>query len=192
MGNSDKAVVKFNYELGQLKRVKRSGWWVAGIKDPESVAEHSYRSAVLAYIMGKIENVDAEKAAMMALIHDLPEARLNDLHKVGARYIDFKNVEVEVLREQIMGLPAGIDKEFLMFFEQYREGSSKEGMIAKDADLLECAIQAREYLDIGFKDSQNWIDNVSRKLKTETAKELFKTMLETPSNSWWQGLKKIE
>ncbi|MBF0384955.1 MAG: HD domain-containing protein, partial [Candidatus Omnitrophica bacterium] len=35
-------------EAGLLKRVKRSGWWVAGIKDPESVAEHSFRCAVIA------------------------------------------------------------------------------------------------------------------------------------------------
>jgi putative hydrolases of HD superfamily len=34
-------IAKYLYEIGQLKRVKRSGWWMAEIVDPESVAEHS-------------------------------------------------------------------------------------------------------------------------------------------------------
>jgi hypothetical protein len=38
-------MAKYLYEAGQLKRVKRSGWWIAGVKDPESVAEHSFRTA---------------------------------------------------------------------------------------------------------------------------------------------------
>jgi putative hydrolase of HD superfamily len=28
-------IAKYLYEIGQLKRVKRSGWWMAGITDPE-------------------------------------------------------------------------------------------------------------------------------------------------------------
>ncbi|PIX22726.1 MAG: HAD family hydrolase, partial [Deltaproteobacteria bacterium CG_4_8_14_3_um_filter_45_9] len=26
-----KDIAKFLYEMGQLKRVKRSGWWIAGV-----------------------------------------------------------------------------------------------------------------------------------------------------------------
>ena len=43
------------------KRVKRSGWWVAGIDDPESVAEHSYRTALLGYILASLEGADPTK-----------------------------------------------------------------------------------------------------------------------------------
>ena len=38
-----KEIANYLYELGVLKRVRRSGWWLAGVKDAESVAEHSFR-----------------------------------------------------------------------------------------------------------------------------------------------------
>ena len=33
-------LAKYLYEIGQMKRVQRSGWWFAGIRDPESVREY--------------------------------------------------------------------------------------------------------------------------------------------------------
>ena len=35
-----KSALNLFAEAGLLKKIKRSGWWVAGIKDPESVAEY--------------------------------------------------------------------------------------------------------------------------------------------------------
>ena len=49
-------------EAGLLKKVKRSGWWVVGIKDPESVAEHSFRCAIMGYYMAHLEEVDPLKS----------------------------------------------------------------------------------------------------------------------------------
>ena len=54
-------IAKYLYEVGQLKRVKRSGWWMAGIADPESVAEHSFRTALLGYILASLEGADPTK-----------------------------------------------------------------------------------------------------------------------------------
>ena len=39
--------VSYLLEMGALKRAKRSGWWIAGVKDPETIAEHSWRTAVI-------------------------------------------------------------------------------------------------------------------------------------------------
>ena len=74
-------------EAGLLKKIKRSGWWVAGIKDPESVADHSFRCALIAYYMAHLEKVDPFKAMAMALFNDIHEARINDLHKMGLHQI---------------------------------------------------------------------------------------------------------
>ena len=60
-------VAKYFYELGQLKRVKRSGWWLAGLRDPESVAEHAFRTAAIAYVLAAMEGANPEKAAALAL-----------------------------------------------------------------------------------------------------------------------------
>jgi len=38
-------------EIGKLKEVLRTGWTKKGIKNPESVAEHTWRVAILALIL---------------------------------------------------------------------------------------------------------------------------------------------
>lgn len=53
----------FGYELGVLKRIRRAGWWHAGVRDPESAAEHSMRVAQLAAIIAAEE--DADKLEML-------------------------------------------------------------------------------------------------------------------------------
>lgn len=34
-----------------LKRAKRSGWWIAGVKGPETIAEHSFRGALIGSVL---------------------------------------------------------------------------------------------------------------------------------------------
>jgi putative hydrolase of HD superfamily len=43
--------VKLAHEWGQLKLLPRTGWLRAGIEHPESVAEHSLRTAMLAWMI---------------------------------------------------------------------------------------------------------------------------------------------
>lgn len=186
-----KELTKFLYETGQLKRVKRSGWWLIGIKDPESVAEHSQRAAVVGYFLAKMEKVDTNKVVLMCLFNDIHEARLNDLHKVGHRYINFKEAETKAFTEQFSEL-GDYGEELLPALTEYQAKESKEANVARDADLLECAIQAREYLKLGYKDAQNWIDNIWTVVKTNSAKKLLKEIEKVDSNDWWKNLKKIE
>jgi putative hydrolase of HD superfamily len=186
-----KSIVNFLYELGILKYVKRSGWWLIKVKDPENVAEHSFRAAVIGYILAKMERVDADKVTKMCLFNDLHETRLNDLHKVGHRYIDFRTAETKAHKEQTSEL-GEIGKDIFALHEEFQEQKTKEAIIARDADLLENAFQAKEYMEIGYKDAQNWIDNIWKIIKTESGKKLLKELEKTSSNDWWKDLKKIE
>lgn len=185
-------IVNFFYEVGQLKRVKRSGWWLAGIDNPENIAEHSFRVAVIGYVLAKLEKVDAHKVVLMSLFQDLSEARLNDLHKVGQRYINFKEAEKKAFKEQLERLPEEMADELYDLFNQYHTDSSKEGIVARDADYLECVVQAKEYIETGYKSAQNWIDNIRKLLKTDSAKKLMDLVEKTDSKSWWKDLKKIQ
>jgi len=185
-------LVDFLFECGQLKRVKRSGWWLIGIKDPETVAEHSFRTAIIGYLLGKLEGADEKKVALMGLFNDLHEARLNDLHKVGQRYIDFKLAETKAFNEQMRKLPDEISVELLKMFLDFQGEKSKEAVIARDADLLENALQAREYIKQGYSDAQDWIDNIRKLVRTESGKRLLKEIEKSDPDSWWQGLKKAE
>src|SRR6202166_5007130 len=95
------AALNFFAEAGLLKRVKRSGWWVAGIENPESVAEHCFRCAVIGYYIAHCEGVDPYKVVTQTLFNDIHEARINDLHKMGHHYIDFREAEIKAFRDQI-------------------------------------------------------------------------------------------
>jgi putative hydrolase of HD superfamily len=185
-------IVKFLYELGQLKRVKRSGWWIAGVKDPESVAEHSFRTAAIAYLLADLEGVDTGKAVLMALFHDLPEARTNDAHRIVRRYADWKDVDKKAIAEQGKRLPDGVAKQVILLFEEFEKEDSFEAKVVRDADLLECIVQAREYQALGYNDVADWIFNAGGALKTESAKKIAAECLNTEPKEWWQGLKKWE
>ena len=145
-------IAKFLYEVGQLKKVKRSGWLIAGVKDPESVAEHTFRTAIIAYLLARLERADTGKAVLMALFHDLPEARTNDAHRIVRRYADWRDVDRKAISEQSKRLPEGAANEVVSFFEEFEKEASPEARLARDADLLECLVQAREYQALGCRD----------------------------------------
>ena len=188
---SESKIADFFYEAGNLKRVKRSGWWLLGIKDPETVAEHSFRAAVIGYVLAKMESADSGKVTLMCLFNDLHEARLNDLHKLGQRYIDFKKAEAAAFQEQMKTLPSDVGDELGSLFSEFHEESTEEGRISRDADLLECALQAREYMKIGYRDAEDWLNNIQDLLRTGSAKRLFEEIKQTDPDSWWKGLKRI-
>jgi len=185
-------IAKFIYEVGSLKEIARSGWWLAGIKYPESVAEHSFRVIVIGYILAKLENVDLERVLGMCMLQDLCESRITDLNKVAQRYIDAKTVESKAFKELVKDLPEILKKEFLELFKEYSEQKSSEAILARDADLLENAFQAVEYLERGYKDAEDWITNIGKLLKSDSAKEIYNALLRVKPNEWWKGLKKIE
>src|SRR5919197_634922 len=63
---------------GKLKQVRRKGWIDRGVSDAESVADHSYRVALLAWALARARGLDAERAMLIGLVHDLAEAEVGD------------------------------------------------------------------------------------------------------------------
>lgn len=185
----EKDLAKFLYEVGQIKRVKRSGWWIAGVDNPESVAEHSFRTAVIAYILAQLEEADPEKATLMALLHDIGEARTDDLHRISRRYVDWEKVEKKVIQDQSKRLPNEIGKRVTSILSEFEQAVSRGAQVVRDADLLECLIQTREYQVLGYKGVADWISNAQAYLVTDSAKRVAAQCLETEPNEWWQGLK---
>ncbi len=181
----------FLYEIGNLRRVRRSGWWLAGVDHPESVAEHSFRCAVVGYVLAKIEGLNAEKTAAMCLFNDLHEARINDLHKLGQKYLDFREAEKKAFLDQSAQVQKEARKGIVGLFTEFYDESTPEGVLARDADLLECALTAMEYKKRGY-DTEDWLSNISKLIKTKGAAGLLAEIRATDPDSWWKGQKKIE
>ena len=184
--------LNFFAEAGLLKRVKRSGWWVAGIKDPESVAEHSFRTAVIGYYMAHLEGVDPYKVLVMTLFNDVHEARINDLHKMGHYYIDFKKAEKKAFNEQIKTIDRSVAHELHKFRDDFDKQKTKESIVARDADILECLQQAKEYCDNGYLGAKSFLKKAPVFLKTKSAKTLWQNMKKWDSRKWWKHIVKFE
>jgi 5'-deoxynucleotidase YfbR-like HD superfamily hydrolase len=78
-----------------------------------------------------------------------------------------------------------------MYLSEYENRTTQESIIARDADWLETAFQAKEYFDLGYESTVDFIDNVEKALETESAKKIIKEMKNTKFTDWWKGLKKM-
>ncbi|MFH1847932.1 MAG: HD domain-containing protein [Candidatus Omnitrophota bacterium] len=190
--NTDAKVLDFIAEAGLLKRVSRSGWWVLGIKNTESVADHSFRCTVLGYALARMEGADPYKVMLATLFNDIHEARINDLHKMSQRYIKLHEAEDTAFREQMASLPAAIKNELSAMHSEYRKQRTKESIIARDADILECLIQAREYYGHGFKEAVKFMKKAPSALRTKSAKRLWALAKKSDLNKWWEKLSEFK
>ncbi len=193
---NNKDIVNFLYEVGILKRRKHDGYSLGGVPSCElpSIAEHSLRVAIIAFILAKMEGADPYKATTMAIFHDIEETRIPDINKVANRYREGKGFNKDtLLKEQLEDKLGEMGKEIKELRLSVNYSSNvKEGIIAKDADYLEQAITAKEFLEKGYESMVDWIENVGKALRTKSAIALWKEMKRTRSWEWWQGLKKID
>ncbi|MFA6004440.1 MAG: HD domain-containing protein, partial [Elusimicrobiota bacterium] len=146
--NREDMVLQWAVEAGMLKRLKRTGWWCSGVKDPESVADHTSRMSALAFYIAAEEGADPFRAAALGVFHDLPEARIGDAHAVVKRYWTGLAADEERARaEQNATLPEGRGRQQIdALGREWQQGRTPESRCARDADYLECAIQSLEYL----------------------------------------------
>jgi 5'-deoxynucleotidase YfbR-like HD superfamily hydrolase len=133
-------------KLGELKTIKRSGWVRCGIPEPESVAEHSFRCAFMAMVLGDMMEVDSIKLIKMALLHDVAEIVAGDItpHD-GVPREEKSRIEEKVLKALLDTIPG--NEQYVALWKEYEEGISPEARLAQNIDKLEMALQAIEYRD---------------------------------------------
>jgi putative hydrolase of HD superfamily len=162
-------LTNFLYEMGLLKRYKRTGWMIAGIDNPESIAEHSFRTAIIGYLLAVMEGADPAKTAALCLFHDTQETRIGDVPSVGKGYV-VTAPNPEVTADQVAGFPASVGEAVRQVVDEYEARETLEAQLAKDADKLECLIQAREYQAQGHEDVPPWIETSAAALRTQSAR----------------------
>ncbi|MER7841650.1 HD domain-containing protein [Streptomyces sp. NPDC096040] len=178
------AVARFLYEAGTLKNTRRSGWWMAGVKDPESVADHSWRTALIATIIAQLEGADPARAAFLAVWHDSQETRTGDVNHLGKKYTPGEADPRAITADQVAGMPEGLADAIRALVGEYEAKESPEAVCARDADKLECMIQGIEYRDQGYANAQRWIDNSRGRITTKSGQALADAVLETGSLDW--------
>ncbi|MER5729085.1 HD domain-containing protein [Streptomyces sp. NPDC002138] len=183
MADDLSAVARFLYEAGTLKNAARTGWWMAGVKQPESVAEHSWRTSLIASIIAKLEGADPARAAFLAVWHDTQETRTGDVNHLGKKYSTAADPEA-VTADQIAGMPEPLASTIRELVAEYEGKDSAEAICARDADKLECLLQGIEYKAQGYESAQRWIDNSRSRLTTETGQRLAEELLGQGTLDW--------
>jgi putative hydrolase of HD superfamily len=183
-------LVRFLFEVGHLKRVARSGWWVAGVRDPESVAEHSFRAAWIGYLLARRDGtVDPARVALMCLMNDLHEARINDLHKIGQAYLDFPAAETKAFLDQAATLPEG--EELKALHLEFQAAETRAAQLARDADRLECAFQALEYVYEGHAHCRPWFERTAPALRTAAGRALYDALAQAEPGVWFKEAPRV-
>ncbi len=184
------------FELGSLKETQRSGLFLLGEKDGDSIAAHSWRAAVIAFYLAKRVGADPYKAMAIAVVHDMPEARTGDINKVMNRYVvkDEKRAFDDMLK--------GVDEleEFKALLDEYNsskannaktDNTTLEGKVGRDADLLDMIFQALVLVERGNKLALEWAINAKNALQLEEAKKIAEEAFQF-EHPWWKGVKKLD
>jgi putative hydrolases of HD superfamily len=157
--------------LSRLKRTRRQGWIDREVTDPESVADHTFRMAMLAWVIAGRAGVNRERTVMLALVHDLAEAYAGDLtphgdlgdlspeerrrvliqapDRTAAEQREWDRQkhaqEAEGLRVLIEGLSPDQREELTALWNEYESGQTPEAEVIRQLDKVETWLQAEEY-----------------------------------------------
>ncbi len=171
-------LVSFFRVSGKLKRTSRSGWVEAGVDSPESVADHTFRTAILCMVHSDLEGLDALKMIQMALIHDLPEAITGDLTP-SERTTQAKEREEEAMKRLLHLLPEKQREKYNGIWHEYEEGKTAESRAVKGLDKLEMALQAKEYghIESSKESLGGFLESAKDAATTKTTKRLLSHLL---------------
>lgn len=133
----------------KLKCNTRHSWTSSGRH--ESVAEHSWRLALMAMLLGEqFSDLDRNKVIKMCLIHDLGEAFTGDIPTFEKSEKD-EEKEASLLDEWVKQLPEPFASEMQALYREMEERQTLEARIYKALDNLEALIQHNE------SDISTWI-----------------------------------
>ncbi len=118
----------------------------------ESVAEHSYRLILMAYVLkDMIPDVDMDKVLEMCIVHDIGEAITGDIPSFRKTKKD-EDIESQKVMEFIKQLPEETYLNIKSLFEEMDEKKTIEAKVFKALDKMEAVIQHNE------ADISSWLD----------------------------------
>lgn len=126
----------------KLKCNTRHSWTSSGRH--ESVAEHSWRLALMAYLLkDEFPGIDISRVIVMGLLHDLGEAVTGDIPAFEKTKKD-EAVELDAIGTLLAKLPEPQRSDFSALFAEMEARETTEAKLYKALDKLEALIQHNE------------------------------------------------
>ena len=170
----------FLFEAGMLRKTPRTGYQFLGT-GCENVAEHSFRTCIIGYILAKEAEADIARTTMLCLFHDFAEARTGDFNYVNRIYN--KSDPKSALEHAAFG--TGLSGELLDIWDELESETSLEAKLAHDADQIDLILNLKEELDLGNKYAAKWLEGSLKRLVTDAGKKLAGAIVETDHTDWW-------
>ena len=134
--------IKFLNLVEKLKCNTRHSWTSSGRH--ESVAEHSWRLAVMAMLCAdEYPDLNINKVIKMCLIHDFGEAITGDIPAFLKTENDEKDEEAAI-DKMVKLLPIDTKKELSSLFEEIKDLKTDEAKLYKALDNIEALISHNE------------------------------------------------
>ena len=169
------ALIRFFIEVGKLKSVKRRGWILRGVKDPETIADHAFRVCILSWILGVDSKLNTRRILKLALVHSLSAVYIDyispydkllniknkkellkkypalllraPIYEKGKIAIKRFGEEETAIKRLTDGLSNRLKHEIRYLWLDFQKKTSREAKLLWAADKLENLIQALEYKD---------------------------------------------
>lgn len=168
------SMLQFLTMVGKLKELKRRGWVLRKIEDPETVSGHMYRMAIMAMV-STIPDLNRDKCIKMCLVHDIAECIVGDIAPSdNVPKQKKKEMEMEAFESLCCLLEdEAVRNEFKSLFLEYEEQASNEAVFVKDLDMFDMILQAKEYEDKECDPVklQEFFDGVEGRFKTDIVKK---------------------
>ncbi|MDA4129459.1 MAG: HD domain-containing protein [Thaumarchaeota archaeon] len=142
---------QFFRAVGKLKKIDRRGWMVSGgISNPESVADHSFRMAIMAACLSDLKDLDSQKVMRMCLIHDLAESEIGDLSPAEKESeAAHRRQEDRVNRGLFNSLPSKVKRDFLQAWKELLQNETPEAKLVWEIDKFELGLTMKDYIRAG-------------------------------------------
>ena len=174
-------IENFFQKVLELKNVPRQGWKEKlGVNNPESVADHSYSTAVMSMILSDLQGLNSEKIIKMALLHDLAESIIGDITPDHITKNEKNSKENLVMKQILKNLPSKITEQYFEIWTEYQKNSSQEAILIHDIDKLEMAFQAKFYQDKGIPKEklQTFFNTANKEIKNKNLRNILSNFIE--------------
>ena len=170
----------FLFEAGMLRRTPRTGYQFLGSGN-ENVAEHSFRAALIGYVLAEMAGADPEHTAVLCLIHDFHEARTGDFNYVNSIYNTC--AQRRAMRHALKG--TGLSKKLMGIWDEQEKEETPEAKLAADADQIDLILNLVEQRDLGNKYADKWLESALGRLATDAGKTLAAEIAHSDHTDWW-------